>query len=324
MKTNLLVSLCTLALTMNTIAADWERLAPLPEPNGGFVSGVVDGRIIIAGGTNWKDDTKRWLTRIHAYDPVSHTWSGSGRLAAPLAYAVAGEHAGALWFAGGSGGKGTHTAVSNIDRSLAVKSAFTLTGASALAGGAVLGSSLYVLGGTDDMDHLEQATNAFLAIDLRSGRTTKLPDYPEPAFFIGASAASGDRFFAFGGARWDAGTKTVANLSAAHAFNTASGRWEKLAPLPFAVRGIAAVALDDTHILLAGGYKNDTDEFTDEAFIYDIASGKYTATQPLPYRAMVSLVKLVDWIYCLGGEDRKKHRTDAAFRVRWKELLPLN
>ncbi|MEQ1850269.1 MAG: kelch repeat-containing protein [Chthoniobacteraceae bacterium] len=324
MKTNLLLSLCTLAVSMNLSAADWERLAPLPEPNGGFVSGVVDGRIIIAGGTNWKDDTKHWLARIHAYDPASNTWSGSGTLAAPLAYAVAGEHAAALWFAGGSGGKGTHTAVSNIDRSLGVKSAFTLTGGSALAGGALLGSSLYVLGGTDDMDHLERATNAFLAIDLRSGRSTKLPDYPEPAFFIGASAACGDRFFAFGGARWDAATKTVANLYAAHAFNTVSGRWEKLAPLPVAIRGITAVALDDTHILLAGGYKNDTEEFTDETLIYDVASDKYTATQALPYRAMVVLVKSGDWLYCLGGEDRKKHRTDAAFRIRWKELLPRN
>lgn len=322
MKTTLLLTLVTLAWTVNLRAADWERLAPLPESNGGFISGAVDGRILIAGGTNWKDDTKHWLTRIHAYDPASNTWSASGALASPLAYAVAGEQAGALWFAGGSGGKGTHAAVCNIDRSLVAKSAFTLASGFALAGGAVLGSSLYVLGGTDDMDHLERATNAFLAIDLRSGRTTKLPDYPEPAFFIGAFAACGDRFFAFGGARWDAGSKAVANLSASHVFNTVSGRWQKLASLPIAIRGITAVALDDTHILLAGGYKNNAEEFTDEVLIYDIASGKYTATQPLPYRAMVSLVKSGDWLYCLGGEDRKRHRTDAAFRIRWKDLLP--
>jgi len=324
MKTNLLSTLCTLALTMNSIAVGWERLAPLPEPNGGFVSGAVDGRIVIAGGTNWKDDTKHWLTRIRAYDPATNTWRETGTLTAPLAYAAAGEHAGALWFAGGSSGKSTHTTVWNIDRSLAANSAFTLRSGFVLAGGSVLGSSLYVLGGTDDMDRLERVANTFLAIDLRAGSVTKLPDYPEPAFVIGATAACGDRFFAFGGARWDATANAVANLSSAHAFNTTTGRWEKLAQLPYAVRGITALALDDTHILLAGGYKNDTEEFTDEAFIYDIASGKYTATQPLPHRSGVSLVKLGNWIYCLGGEDRKKHRSDAAFRIRWKELLPRN
>jgi N-acetylneuraminic acid mutarotase len=321
MKARLISTLCTLALTMTSIAAGWERLAPLPEPNGGFIAAAVGERIVLLGGTNWKDDTKRWLTRIHAYDPATDTWRETGTLTVPLAYAAAGEHAGALWFASGSSGKRTHTTVWNIDRSLAAKSAFTLRSGFVLAGGAVLGSSLYVLGGTDDMDHLERATNTFLTIDLRAGSVTKLPDYPEPAFMIGAIAACGDRFFAFGGARWDAAANAVANLSSAHAFNTTTGRWEKIAPLPNAVRGITALALDDTHILLAGGYKNDTEEFTDEAFIYDTASGKYTATKPLPHKAMVSLVKLGDWIYCLGGEDRKKHRSDAAFRIRWKELL---
>ena len=94
-----------------------------------------------------------------------------------------------------------------------------------------------------------------------------------------------------------------------------------LAPLPFAVRGITACTLDDSHIFLGGGYKSNADGFTAETFIYDIKGGKYAATTPLPYKAMVSLVKLGDWLYCLGGEDRMKHRTDAMFRIKWRDLL---
>lgn len=322
MKATLIATLCTLPWIMNSIAADWERLAPLPEPKGGFICGAVDGHIVVAGGTNWKDDTKRWLTRIDAYDPKSNAWRETGTLATPLAYAATGGHAGALWLASGSSGAKTQTEIWKIDRSLEPKKAFTLGSGFVLAGSAVIGPSLYVLGGTDDMDHLERATNAFLAIDLGSGNVTTLPDFPGPAFMIGATAACGDRFFAFGGARWDATTGAVANVASAHAFNTKTRQWEKLTPLPFAVRGITALTLDDTHILLVGGYKNDAEEFTDEAFIYDVVSGKYTGTQPLPYGAMVSLVKFGAWIYCLGGEDRKKHRTDAALRIRWKDLLP--
>ncbi|MBI5775599.1 MAG: hypothetical protein HZA89_17915 [Verrucomicrobia bacterium] len=308
-------------MTATTPAAQWESLAPLPEPNGGSISGVVGDQIVLLGGTNWKDDVKQWLTRIHAYDPKANAWREVGTLAAPLAYAAAGEHAGALWLASGSSGTNTHTAVWIIDRSLAAKSAFTLGSGFVLAGGAAVGSSLYILGGTDDMNHIERATNTFLAIDLRNGHTTKLPDYPEPSFITGATAACGSRFFAFGGARWDAAADTVANLSSAHAFNTVTRRWEKLAPLPYAVRGLTALTLDERRILLAGGYKNDAEEFTAEAFIYDLNTGRYTATAPLPYKAMVSLVKLGDWVYCLGGEDRKKHRTDAMFRIRAKEFL---
>jgi len=308
--------------TLSSPAAEWERIAPLPEPNGGFVCSSIAGHIIVAGGTNWKDDTKQWLTHIRAYNPQSNSWSETRPLSTPLAYAAVGQDAQAVWFASGSNGTNTHLAVWKIDGSMTAKSAFTLDSGFVLAGGGIAGSSLYVLGGTDDMNQIDRVTNTFRAIDLHDGRVTRLPDYPEPAFFTGAAAVCGGRFFAFGGGRWDAAAKSVANLSAAHSFNIDTRRWEKLSPLPYAVRGITAVAIDDHRILLAGGYKNDAEEFTDEAFIYDTNSGKYAATHPLPYKAMVALVKLGDFVYCLGGEDRKKHRSDAAFRIRWKELLP--
>jgi N-acetylneuraminic acid mutarotase len=302
-------------------AAGWERLAVLPEPNGGAVAGVVGDQIILAGGTNWKDDTKRWLDCIHAYDPKTGAWREVGRLDAPLAYAAVGEYAGALWFAGGSSGGRSQPAVWKMDRHLSVKRAFTLDRGFALAGSGVIGSSLHVLGGTEDMNDLSRATNGFFAIDLRHGRVTRLPDYPEPAFITGAAAACGNRFFAFGGARWDAAANSVANLSSAHAFDPAAGRWETLAPLPYAVRGLTALPLDGDRIFLAGGYRSDLEEFTAGAFIFDIRSGKYTPAPPLPYRAMVHLVRLGDWVYCLGGEDQKKHRTDAGWRIRAKDLL---
>ncbi len=321
MKVSFAVTVATFALTMNSIAANWEPLAPLPEPNGGSVCGAVGDQIVLAGGTMWKNDVKHWLSRIYAYDPKSNAWREAGSLQAPLAYAAAGEDAGTLWFASGSSGTNTHTAVWKLERNLAPTSAFTLGSGFVLAGSAVVDSTLYVLGGTEDMNHIERATNSFLAIDLRSGRTTKLPDYPEPSFITGATAACGNRLFAFAGARWDMTSNTVANLSSAHAFDTVAKRWEKLASFPYEVRGLTALALDGSRILLAGGYKNDAEEFTDEAFIYDTDTGSYTPTRPLPYKAMVSLVKSGDWVYCLGGEDRKKHRSDAIFRIRVADLL---
>jgi hypothetical protein len=36
---------------------------------------------------------------------------------------------------------------------------------------------------------------------------------------------------------------------------------------------------------------------------------------------MVSLVVCDGFLYCLGGEDRKQSRTDAAFRIPVAELL---
>ena len=84
------------------------------------------------------------------------------------------------------------------------------------------------------------------------------------------------------------------------------------------MRGLNSCVLDERHIFLAGGYKED---FTDEAFIYDTETDSYFKTAPLPYRGMVSLIKNGDNLYCLGGEDKMRHRSDLAYRIPWKALL---
>lgn len=233
-RTQLLPITCLTISLMNSssiqsFAAEWERVASLPESNGGFVSGEINGEVIIASGTNWKDDTKQWLSSIHAYDPTTNKWRQIGTLEAPLAYGVSGQDAQALWFASGSSGTSTHRSVLRIDKSLTATRAHKLDTGFVYAGGAVTGSTLYVLGGADDQASLEKTTNALLAIDLGNGTTTRLSAYPEPGFVTGAVATCAGRLFAFGGARWDAEAKTVANLSSAHTYYPAEKRWGKVA-----------------------------------------------------------------------------------------------
>jgi hypothetical protein len=81
------------------------------------------------------------------------------------------------------------------------------------------------------------------------------------------------------------------------------------------------VELDENRILIAGGYGGEPEDFTARAFIYDIKRDSYAATTNLPIRAVVGLVRLDDYVYSLGGEDRMKHRTDACFRIRVTELF---
>ena len=85
---------------------------------------------------------------------------------------------------------------------------------------------------------------------------------------------------------------------------------------------MTAVALDDRRVYLAGGYKTDAEGFTSEGFIYDVKADAYSPARPLPYRACVGLVRLDGFVYCLGGEDKMKSRTDKFFRVRVDELTP--
>jgi N-acetylneuraminic acid mutarotase len=107
----------------------------------------------------------------------------------------------------------------------------------------------------------------------------------------------------------------------AFVWSPSGDRWTVLPKYPFAGRGQTAVTLDDRYIYIAGGYRDDPEGFTDAAFLFDTKTEVFRPALPLPYRAMVSLVIVGDNLYCLGGEDAKRRRTDAAFRIATKDLI---
>lgn len=298
----------------------WERLAPLPVSNGGFLSGVIDGKIVIAGGTTWKDDTKLWLDRIWAYDPNRNQWREAGRLPSALAYPVSAHDGRTVWFASGSSGTRTDQGLWRMDTAGMPKRVAKIEDAFVYASGGIIGSNLYVVGGTDDQGKIDRVTNTFRAIDVSTGKITPLANYPETGLTTGTAAVMGERLFVFGGARWDAQRATVVNHGTAHVYSVAQKSWRALPPLPHATRGLTAIVLDGRRIYLAGGYRNDEVEFVADAYLFDVQTQTYTPTTPLPYAGMVSLVTVGDWLYCVGGEDRKRHRSDAVFRIRWKTL----
>jgi len=316
-----ILALTLMSTTCPAPAAEWEQLPPLPEANGGFIGGALGNDLIIAGGTNWKDGTKHWLDRIWTFDTSRKAWHEAGRLPAPCAYAAHGTNAQGFFFAGGSSGAKTHASLWQIAPDFSVRTIASDTLRVVSCASAVLGSELWLIGGSREQGLGTTMTNACHAIDTRTGKTRRLADLPVPSFSSGAAAECGARIFIFGGARWDATANAVANLQSTFAWSAKDERWETLAPYPFAVRGCTAVALDERHLYVAGGYKNDAEEFTAEAFLFDTKNGHFQKSKALPHRAMTTLIRSGDFIYCLGGEDQKKHRTAAVWRIARLSLL---
>lgn len=325
----LTTSVLLLLLTNLLPAAEsgWEKLPPLPEPNGGFVCGVDHGRVVVAGGTNWAGGRKNWLRAVHVLDPLKRTWETVNELGQPLAYGVAGQSAkgmmagGALVILGGfTGEQGFLRQVWMENGSRLVRDALPAEAARALSAGGWIDGEMILCGGSRDPADLAGARRDTLAVDAR-GNVRKLADRPGPGFVSSGYAVAANQLFVFGGAAWDAEGKSVRNLADASALRPADNAWRPVRPLPFAVRGCTAAALSDDRIYLAGGYKSDEEGFTDEAWIYDIGRDEYRPARPLPYRAMVSLVVCDGFLHCLGGEDKKQSRTDAAFRIAVAELL---
>jgi N-acetylneuraminic acid mutarotase len=278
--------------------------------------GVAKGRIVVFGGTNWEDGKKKWLQAIRVFDPAASSWSTLADMSCQRAYGLCIQDDQALALVGGSNDRSTIRYLETYDGAcLGVTKDLDLPRSIVLSAGGRIGMKDYIVGGTDDAANLAGMTAATHVI--AGSEVSRLADYPGKSFAVAASAVVGDEMFVFGGMNYDEATKAPANSTAAYAFSPAKNTWRKLQPLPVANRGLAAVVLDEQHIYLAGGY---TDNFTADAVIYDVKTDSYQKAKSLPYAAMVGLVKLGDSVYCLGGEDKQKSRTNKFFRIPTAEL----
>jgi hypothetical protein len=82
----LLFLLAGVAVTSSThTILRWKQGKDLLLPKGGYGSGFLDGKLVVAGGTHWKDDKKLWLDEVVAYDAAGDKWETLTPLPKPLA-----------------------------------------------------------------------------------------------------------------------------------------------------------------------------------------------------------------------------------------------
>jgi hypothetical protein len=300
--------------------AGWEEISPLPEPNGGFACGVAARKIFVIGGTNWKENRKQWLDGIWVFDPARHGWGVRGRLPHPLAYAVAVEWRGELIIAGGTDGSLARKEVWRLTPSAEITQIGALNMDGVYAVGGAVGADLLLLGGGPEAATFNGFHRGGERLRLNRCSPTALPPAGDVAFGLAAGAVMGRNWYIFGGVTTQP-TAPAVNLAAAWVFDADKGTWRGLHPYPFAVRGVSAVKLDREQIFLAGGYGGEPEGFAAAAFVYDAWRDLYTRTKDLPTAGLVGLARADNFVYCLGGEDKDRHRTAACFRIKANELL---
>lgn len=110
-----LVSLCAVAVMSMATAAgqspkpwslEWSKSAPFPEPRAGYAAGVLNGKLVIAGGTYWEGAPGHWTKRrfsasTHAFDPVTQQGEKLPDLPVPLGYAASATVGNQLFVLGG-------------------------------------------------------------------------------------------------------------------------------------------------------------------------------------------------------------------------------
>jgi len=247
----------------------WSALPPLPDATGvaGPFAGVSGDALLVAGGANfpdappWAGGMKVWHDAVYVLDGPDGTWRVAGKLPRPAAYGVSVIHGDAVICIGGSDADRHHAEVFRLrwdGKTLTTEALPSLPRPLANACGAIIGSTIYIAGGTQTPTSTT-ALNDFYALDLADPAPTwkALPPVPGDGRMLAVAAAQEGSFFIFSGASLTAdeqGKPVRKYLTDGYRYRPGAG-WSRLAdmPRPAVAAPSPAPAVGAAHVLILGG-----------------------------------------------------------------------
>lgn len=280
----------------------WQLLAPLPDPVGfgGMFAGVLNGRLVAGGGSQfpkkpiWLQGEKVFSDRIFVLADIAGQWTEhAAKLPFKAGHYASAYTADAIYVAGG------------IDPAGCVRQAWEIRaegdgyafeplpdlpqtlgyGAAAVAGG-----RLYVVGGQNVLT-VRVASAEVWSLDLtKKSGWRRESDLPDAGVFLAAAAGQGSHLYVFGGVNLDAACKAIQSARA-YRLDTVMGKWERLPdlPEPRVASATPAVPIEDREFFLIGGYARsfpgtprDHPGFDQRTFVYDTARRSWRDGPALP------------------------------------------
>lgn len=273
----LALGLLGVASDASAAAVDFAQLPELPPAVGQTqqagqaapFAGVQGDALVVGGGANfpitmpWDGGTKVWWDDVFVLERGASAWlAGKNiKLPRPLAYGFSFSTPEGVVCVGGCDATQCYRDVFLLAWDARRKELTTtvlppLPAPLAFMAGAQLGSTIYVLGGQQDMKQ-GLATRAFWALDLsKRGRAAEfrweeLPAWPGPARVVPVAAAVGSRAYLFSGREPQPG-HLAKILMDAFSFDPAARAWRKLAAPPRAMMAATASAVGE-EIWIFGG-----------------------------------------------------------------------
>jgi N-acetylneuraminic acid mutarotase len=323
----ILISLTVLMTTFSAAGPvlNWKEGRKLTLAKGGYASGIFSGKLLLAGGTHWKDEKKLWLDEVVAYDPNRDQWETFPALPKALAYGASAADEEAFYFLGGAGPEKPERAGYRLQRqgSTYQWEEFTqLPVDRSYSRAVILDGQLFLAGGSDSVNDLSKASTALLSLSLKKPKATWKTVRPMPgdgrAVFAAASCKG--KLYVFGGCLVDGGD--VRNLASAYRYDPAADQWTRLHDLPAPTRAWSASSADGRFIFLFGGYstspesnaKTQSGHFEKRVYRYDTKLDTYQEMSPLPFaNADMSFHFLKGAFYGAGGEPVQKARAAWTF-----------
>lgn len=312
----------------------WERGIDLPLPLSGHASGISNGALLVAGGTDFpvslfRGGHKAWYDSIYVLPPDASTWRAAPRLAHPLGYSATATIDDRLIVAGGSDENHHYREVfalrwtgSGVERAELPP----LPIPTAMAGAAALGRTIYVVGGQEEPAST-RAQHAVWALDMETPRPRweTVEPWPGPARILPVVVAQQGDLYLMSGAELFTGADgrvTRRYLTDAYVYRPGKG-WRRIADVPRPVVAAPAVPFGQSHILVFGGddganadrvweLKDRHPGFSRHVLAYHTITDTWSGTGTLPEGLVTTTaLRRGDRIVIAGGEDRPGHRSAA-------------
>jgi hypothetical protein len=261
----------------------WTQVAALPPAfaNLDHVNGVaLDGRIVYAGGLSSWEYPFPVTDEVAIYDPLTDSFSEGSEMPSPRAAGGVAAWQGKLIYAGGLGPTGSVARVDAYDPQTdewtqledmpRPRDHFQAT---------VVGDELYAIGGRrtfEDEGGLEiEDIAAVDVLDLPAGGNLAtgtwrpaVTSLPTPRGGLGVSAV-GACLYATGGEITVGDSDSVTGVT--ESYDTVSGEWRELPPLPIPRHGIQAATVGQTVYVAGGGTESFSSSPTAVSESLDVA-----------------------------------------------------
>lgn len=294
-------------LPVQSLYLRWCERAPLPLPRAGYMAGVVNGKILIAGGSYWENGKKLWTSQLDIFDPKTNRWERSSPMGSPRSDAAPVSVGDALYlFGGGIEKEVCRDALVFREGNWSTLTHAELPEPRLYAAAAAHEGQIYLTGGLSTAGDYSTATNTLWVWNPQTPDIgwKILPPIPGPGRINHAMATLGPAIYVFGGATSN-GATDVRNLDDLYSFDPRTITWTRHAKLPLARRAWWAVGLDQSFLLLGGC----TETYEKEVFEYDPGTHELRTIGLLPHPlADTKFFRVDNLVIGAGGETADRIR----------------
>jgi non-specific serine/threonine protein kinase len=267
--------------------AGWVPGPPLPVPRSEVASAVLDGRIVVLGGSEAEGASSR---RVDSYDPATRRWSRLPDLPLAVNHAMAASDGKRIYLVGGYANGAPVRRAYVLDRGGKWRPLPLMPEARAAGGAAVVRGRLYVVGGVFARGRLARETLVYEPSRRQWSRIAG----PSPREHLGVAALNG-RIYAVGGR--SAGFDT--NLNLVEELRPGAGGWRELPSIP-GRRGGTALAAARGQLVSVGG--EEPGGTIPEVYSYVIAERRWERLADLPIpRHGLAVEAVRGRVFAIGG-----------------------